>query len=154
MSAKDTYFMEIAVDLALKARKEGDEPFGALLVYKDQVVKTSENQVHTLSDPTAHAELKLIREYCSENRIEDLSEYTLYTSCEPCAMCSGAMVWSKLGRLVYGVSHDALAKIAGDNIMIGCEELFEKSPHSPDVKGGVLKSMAIKVFDDYIFGGH
>lgn len=54
--------------------------------------------LHTFCDPTHHAEIGLIRKYCSEHHVFDLSEYTLYTSCEPCVMCSGAMVWSNLRR--------------------------------------------------------
>ena len=90
-------FMELALALAASAAKKGNEPFGAILVKNNQVVMTGENHIHTKSEPTYHAELGIIRQYCSDNKIMDLSDYTLYTSCEPCCMCSGAMVWSQLG---------------------------------------------------------
>lgn len=100
----------------------------------------AKNVIHDNSDPTAHAEMKAIRDFCQLHNVTDLSEYTLYSSCEPCCMCSGAAVWSKLGNLVYSASHDQLQEIAGFNIMIGSQEVFEKSPFSPIVKSKVLNA--------------
>ncbi|WP_340401950.1 nucleoside deaminase [Paenibacillus sp. FSL H8-0079] len=148
---KDEQFMHKAIEIALQARKEGNEPFGAILVKNGEVVMIGENKINTFCDPTHHAEIGLIRKYCSEHHVFDLSEYTLYTSCEPCVMCSGAMVWSNLGRLVYSVSHDQLAKIAGGNIMISCEEVFDKSPQKPEVVGELLNAEGLKVFEGYQF---
>ncbi|EOH92805.1 hypothetical protein UAW_02846 [Enterococcus haemoperoxidus ATCC BAA-382] len=146
---RDTKFMKQVLELAKEAAKHGNEPFGALLVKDNKVVLTGENQIHTKSDPTYHAELGIIRDFCSSQKITDLSEYTLYTSCEPCCMCAGAMVWSCLGRMVYSLAHDELAEIAGFNIMIGSEEIFSKSPNRPEVVTGVLKEEAVPVYVDY-----
>ncbi|PQP81400.1 nucleoside deaminase [Paenibacillus sp. PCH8] len=148
---KNEVFMQKAIEIALQARKEGNEPFGAILVRNDEIVMIGENKINTFCDPTHHAEIGLIRKYCSEHQVFDLSEYTLYTSCEPCVMCSGAMVWSNLGRLVNSVSHDQLAEIAGSNIMISCEEIFEKSPQKPEVVGELLNEEGLKVFEGYRF---
>ncbi|EDU60937.1 MULTISPECIES: nucleoside deaminase [Providencia] len=145
----DIQFMAQALELAAEATKKGNEPFGAVLVKDNQVVMTGENHIHTESDPTYHAELGLIRQYCSEHKIMNLSEYTLYTSCEPCCMCSGAMVWSQLGRMVYSLSHDELAEIAGFNIMLGSDEIFAKSPFKPEVTHGVLKEKAMLIYTQY-----
>ncbi|WP_430602113.1 hypothetical protein IGJ02_002363 [Enterococcus sp. DIV0724b] len=146
---RDAKFMKQALELAKEAAKNGNEPFGALLVKDNKVVLVGENQIHTKSDPTFHAELGIIRDFCSSQKITDLSEYTLYTSCEPCCMCAGAMVWSCLGRMVYSLAHDELAEIAGFNIMIGSEEIFSKSPNRPEVATGVLKEEAVPVYVDY-----
>nr|WP_188592186.1 nucleoside deaminase [Paenibacillus silvae] len=151
MMDDDRIFMQKAIELAFQARAEGNEPFGAILVKGGKVVMKGENKINSFCDPTHHAEIGLIRSFCSENNIFDLSEYTLYTSCEPCVMCSGAMVWSNLGRLVYSVTHDQLAAIAGDNIMIACEEVFMKSPQKPEVAGKVLNQEGLAVFDGYRF---
>ncbi|KAB2446127.1 nucleoside deaminase [Bacillus thuringiensis] len=151
MLKNDEYFMKKAIEIALQARKEGNEPFGAILVKNDKIVMVGENKIHTFCDPTHHAEIGLIRTFCSENNIANLSEYKLYTSCEPCVMCSGAMVWSNLGKIVYSVSHDQLAKIAGSNIMVSCKEIFEKSPQKPEVVEGILNEEGLKVFDGYKF---
>ncbi|MED3961084.1 nucleoside deaminase [Niallia taxi] len=151
MTNKDELFMRKAIDIAKQARKEGNEPFGAILVKDDEIVMVGENKINTFCDPTHHAEIGLIRRYCSENNIFDLSEYTLYTSCEPCVMCSGAMVWANLGRLVFSVTHDQLAEIAGSNIMISCSEVFEKSPNTPLVVEKTLNEEGLSVFEGYTF---
>lgn len=143
--------MQQAIEMARLARKEGNEPFGAILVKDEEIVMVGENKINTLCDPTHHAEIGLIRKYCTENNVFDLSDYTLYTSCEPCVMCSGAMVWSNLGRMVYSVSHDQLAEIAGSNIMIASAEVFRHSPNKPEVVERLLNEEGLKVFEGYIF---
>lgn len=151
MTNKDELFMRKAIDIAKQAQKEGNEPFGAILVKDDEIVMVGENKINTFCDPTHHAEIGLIRRFCSVNNIFDLSEYILYTSCEPCVMCSGAMVWSNLGRLVFSVTHDQLAEIAGSNIMISCSEVFEKSPNKPLVVEKTLNEEGMSVFEGYAF---
>ena len=94
---KDEIFMGKAIELSALAVEHGNEPFGAVLVRDGEIVYTNENQIHSAADPTFHAEAGLIRRFCWETHITDLSDYTLYSSCEPCFMCSGAMVWAKLG---------------------------------------------------------
>ncbi len=87
----DEYFMERAIELSALA-VEHNEPFGAVLVKDGQIVFENENQIYTAHDPSFHGEMGLIRRFCKETGITDLSGYTLYSSCEPCFMCSGAMV--------------------------------------------------------------
>ncbi|MCO7151763.1 nucleoside deaminase [Vagococcus lutrae] len=145
----DLHFMKDALELAKTAAAEGNEPFGALLVKNQHIVATGKNHIHTENDPTYHAELGIIREYCHSSGVTDLSDYTLYTSCEPCCMCAGAIVWANVGRVVYSLSHDELAEIAGFNIMIGSDEVFERSPHVPAVTKNVLKDEAEKIYQEY-----
>lgn len=151
MSTRDEFFIRKTIELAMKSRECGNEPFGAILVKNDKIVMSGENKINTFCDPTHHAEIGLIRKFCVENNIFDLKDYTLYTSCEPCVMCSGAMVWANLGKLVYSVSHDQLAEIAGSNIMISCEEVFEKSPNKPKIVERLLNDEGLKVFKGYKF---
>lgn len=96
-SSQDISFMEEALRLSKAAAQHGNEPFGAVLVKDGAIVYSNENQVHSASDPTFHAEAGLLRRFCAETGITDLREYTLYSSCEPCFMCSGAMVWDPAG---------------------------------------------------------
>ena len=103
---KDEFFMRRAIALSKSAVAHGNEPFGAVLVKDGEIVFENENQIYTKHDPTYHGEAGLIRDFCAQTGITDLSKYTLYSSCEPCFMCSGAMVWTKLGRLVYAASND------------------------------------------------
>lgn len=145
----DEKFMKYAITLAQSASDHGNEPFGAILVKDNKILFKSENRVHTESDPTFHAELGLIRQFCSENTTQNLSEYTMYTSCEPCCMCSGAIIWANVGRVVYSLPHDKLAEIAGFNIMIGSDEVFLKSPFKPETTGGVLLSESVEIYKSY-----
>lgn len=94
---QDEQFMKKAIELSKSAVEHGNEPFGAVLVKNGEIVFTNENQIYTKHDLTFHGEAGLIREFCAQTGITDLHEYTLYSSCEPCFMCSGAMVWVKLG---------------------------------------------------------
>ncbi len=151
MIKNDEYFMNVAINIAKESRKSGNEPFGAVLVKDNEIMMTGGNEINTLSDPTSHAELGLIRKYCVENNVFNLKELTLYTSCEPCVMCSGAMVWSNLGKVVYSVSHSQLAEIAGSNIMISSEEVFNKSPNKPVLIGPILNEKGLEVFNGYKF---
>ena len=150
----DKEFMKAAIELSRLAVKHGNEPFGAVLVKDGKIVFTNENQIYTKNDPTFHAEAGLLRTFCAETGESNLSDYTLYSSCEPCFMCSGAMVWLKLGRLVYGASNNDLASILNEQGSNCSELVFANSPfHRPEVTAGVLKEEAIKVLSDY-FGKH
>ncbi|WP_369282617.1 nucleoside deaminase [Oscillibacter sp. GMB15532] len=145
----DEVFMKQAIELSRLAVEHGNEPFGAVLVKDGEVVYTNENQIYTMHDPSFHGETGLIRRFCAETGITDLTEYTMYSSCEPCFMCSGAMVWVKLGRLVFGASNDDLEHILGND---GCEcsrMVFENSFHSPQVTSGVLREESLAVLKAY-----
>ncbi|MDO4941462.1 MAG: nucleoside deaminase [Lachnospiraceae bacterium] len=146
---KDEQFMSEAIRLAELAVEHGNEPFGAVLVKEGRIVCTNENQIHSGQDPTYHAELGLIRNFCLETGITKLQDYTLYSSCEPCFMCSGAMVWTKLGRLVYAASNIDLEMILrkkGSN----CSRItFEHSNWKPEITAGVLRKESIRVLEQY-----
>ena len=88
----DRELMEMAIKLSADAVSHGNEPFGAVLAKDGEVIYTNENQIYTQHDPTFHAEAGLLRRFFAETGITDLSGYTLYSSCEPCFMCSGALV--------------------------------------------------------------
>ena len=102
-----------------------------------------------MHDPTFHGEAGLIRRFCAEKGITDLRDYTLYSSCEPCCMCSGALVWVKLGRLVYGASNTELENILGNEGCNCSKMVFDNSFWKPKVTAGILKEQAIEVLRDY-----
>ena len=131
---KDEVFMQEAIRLSKLAVLHGNEPFGAVLVKQD---------------PTFHAEIGLIRRFCMETGQKDLRGYTLYSSCEPCFMCSGAMVWTKLGRLVYAASNIDLEKILHKKGSNCSQIVFEHSNWKPEVTAGVLREDALQVLRAY-----
>lgn len=146
---KDELFMKQAIELSALAVQHGNEPFGAVLVKDGEVVFTNENQIYTKHDPTFHGEAGLIREFCGRTGITDLRDYTLYSSCEPCFMCSGAMVWVKLGRLVYGASNVDLERILGKEGCNCSKLVFDHSSWRPEVMAGVLREESLTVLQAY-----
>ncbi len=147
--SRDEKLMQEAIRLSELAVEHGNEPFGAVLVKDGTIVYSNENQIYTGSDPTFHAEAGLLRRFCAETHITDLHEYTLYSSCEPCFMCCGAMVWTKLGRLVYGASDIDLCSILGENGAECCKIVFENSGWKPQVTAGVLRDNSIDILTRY-----
>ncbi len=146
---EDVFFMRETIRLSKLAVEHGNEPFGAVLVKDGKVVFTNENQIYTKHDPTFHGEAGLIREFCAQTAITDLREYTLYSNCEPCFMCSGAMVWVKLGRLVYGASNIDLENILG-NVGCNCSKMvFDNSFWQPQVTEGVLRNESLIILKEY-----
>jgi len=149
----DEKFMSEAILLSKMAVEHGNEPFGAVLVKDGEIVYRNENQIYTRHDPTFHAEAGLIRRFCEETGITDLSGYTLYSSCEPCFMCCGAMVWMKLGRLVYGASDIELCEILGVQGADCCGTVFGSMGAKIEVKAGVMREESLKVLKEY-FANH
>jgi tRNA(adenine34) deaminase len=97
-------FMAQAVMLAEQAFEEGEVPVGAIVVHENSIVGKGYNQVERLNDPTAHAEMLAISAACDTLGEKYLGDCTLYVTLEPCPMCSGALVWSKIGRIVFGAT--------------------------------------------------
>ncbi|WP_127497160.1 nucleoside deaminase [Paenibacillus glycanilyticus] len=146
---QDEIFMREAIKLSKLAVENGNEPFGAVLVKDGEIVYSNENQIYSATDPTFHAEAGLLRSFCAETQITDLREYTMYSSCEPCFMCSGAMVWTQLGRLVYAASDMDLCGLLNEKGSQCSEIVFEHSHHKPEVLGGVLREESLSVLADY-----
>ncbi len=150
---EDEIFMREAIRLSKLSVEHGNEPFGAVLVKDGKIVFTNENQIYTKHDPTFHGEASLIREFCAQTDVTDMNEYTMYSSCEPCFMCSGAMVWVKLGRLVYGASNIDLENILGNDGCNCSRMVFDNSFWKPQVTEGILRDESLKILREY-FGTH
>ena len=102
ITEQDKIFMREAIRLANESVERGGGPFGAVIVKDGEIVAGSINSVTIDNDPTAHAEVNTIREACRKLRTFDLSGCTIYTSCEPCPMCLGAIYWARIGKIFYG----------------------------------------------------
>ena len=99
---QDCGFMREAIKLANESVRRGGGPFGAVVVKDGKVIAGSSNRVTLELDPTAHAEVNAIREACRRLGTFDLKGCTIYTSCEPCPMCLGAIYWAHIDRIYYG----------------------------------------------------
>ena len=102
ITEQDREFMREAIRLASESVRQGGGPFGAVVVKDGKIIAGSSNSVTIDNDPTAHAEVNTIRKACQQLGTFDLSGCSIYTSCEPCPMCLGAIYWAHLDRIYYG----------------------------------------------------
>ena len=141
-SADDERFMRIALDEA----RQGDAPFGTVIVRDGQMLIRAHNLGRTNGDPTAHGEMMAIRRGLVDHGAAALRGSTLYTTGEPCPMCMGAILWCRFGRLVFAASVVQLAtKI--DQIMLSAADVAATAKFAPiSITGGVLANEAMALF--------
>lgn len=144
-------YIRKANELARESAAAGFGPFGALLVYKGEVVATSGDRCVPESDPTAHAELAVIRKYCKQHQLISLEEYTLYTSTEPCLMCSGAIHWAKIERVVFSVSQAMLQERSGGHRKPGCATYLNVGGKKTEIIGPILPEEGWSVYEAFPF---
>jgi len=137
-------WMSRALELAQSSVNAGNHPFGALLVADGKIVLEAENTVISEKDPTRHAELNLVSLASKTLPSEILGKATLFTSTEPCAMCSGAIYWVGLKSVVYGCPSKVLEEIAGPSLMCNSHTVFQHAIDPPKVRGPLLESEAIE----------
>ncbi|ACK73423.1 CMP/dCMP deaminase zinc-binding [Gloeothece citriformis PCC 7424] len=119
MSNINDQFMAEAIALSFEGMRLGEGgPFGAVIVKEGKIIAKGYNQVISSNDPTAHAEVVAIRHACQVLQNFDLKGCELYTSCEPCPMCLGAIYWARLDKIYYGNSKIDAAKIGFDDNFI------------------------------------
>ncbi len=97
-------FMQAAIEKAEQAAADGDYPVGAVIVSNEDIISAQHTRVHSLCDPTAHAEILVIREAAIKLNKHDLSGCFLYTTLEPCPMCTAAAIWANLKGIVFGAT--------------------------------------------------
>jgi len=102
----DEYYMQQALNEAQKAFEKEEVPIGAIVVMQDRIIARAHNQVELLNDSTAHAEVLALTTAYNFLGSKYLPDATLYVTIEPCLMCSGALYWSKIGRIVFGAPDD------------------------------------------------
>lgn len=123
----DKYYIKKAIALAIEGmRKNEGGPFGAVVVKDGKIVGQGWNRVTSTNDPTAHAEVTAIRDACSNLGSFQLEGCTVYSSCEPCPMCLGAIYWARPERLVFAAAHYDAADIASFDDQFIYEELSKK----------------------------
>jgi len=102
----DEYYMMLALKEAKRAYEDGEVPVGAIVVLQEKTIARGYNMVERLNDPTAHAEMIALTSAFNALGSKYLPEATLYITVEPCLMCSGAIYWSKIGKIVYGADDE------------------------------------------------
>jgi len=111
-------FMREAIRLSIENAKIGGGPFGALIVKNNEIIATGVNSVTLNNDPTAHAEIQAIRKACQKIKSYDLSGCIIFSSCEPCPMCLGAIYWAHLDKIYYVNTREDAQEIGfADNLI-------------------------------------
>ena len=129
----DEKWMDLAIQQAIKAEKEGEVPIGAVLVKDELLIAKAHNQPITKNDPTAHAEVQLLRNAGKKLQNYRLTGSTLYVTLEPCAMCFGAMIHARVKRIVFG-AYDPKTGVCGSSEDLTNANCFK---HKINVTGGV-----------------
>lgn len=112
-------FMARAIELSIEnIRNKSGGPFGAVIVKDNQIIAEGVNSVTTSNDPTAHAEIVAIRNACKKLNSFHIPECVIYTSCEPCPMCLGAIYWANINKIYYGNTRKDAANINFDDSFI------------------------------------
>lgn len=137
--------MGAALDESRRAAARGEVPVGAAIAISGQIVATAGNRTRELNDPTAHAEMLVIREACRVTASERLPDADLYVTLEPCAMCAGAISFARIRRLYFGATDEK-----GGAVVSGGR--FFASPtchHAPDVYEAIRATEAAGILKDF-----
>ena len=138
--------MREAIKLSAESVRSGGGPFGAVIVRNGEIIARGENRVTVCNDPTAHAEVSAIREAAARLGTYDLSGCEIYSSCEPCTMCLGAIYWARLDRLYYAGTRADAANVGFDDAHI-----YEELPLDPSQRElpteSLLREEAQRVFE-------
>lgn len=138
----DEQYMKLALKEAQRAYDEGEVPVGAIIVMNERIIAKGYNQVEKLTDSTAHAEIIALTAAFNFLGSKYIPDATLYVTVQPCLMCSGALYWSKISRVVYGAEDEknGYKRVAGN-----------LSPFHPKttVTGGVLQEDCSRIIKDF-----
>jgi len=148
MTSEDRRYLEMAIEIARENIDSGGGPFGSVVVRNGEVIAGSGNRVVPDSDPTAHAEVSAIRKASARLGTFDLSDCTIYASCEPCPMCLGAIYWSGIRRVVYASDRYSAAAAGFSDEMIYREISLSNEEKSITMDCG-LSMEGEKVFEKW-----
>lgn len=141
-------FMALALEQAAEAAARGEVPVGAVLVRDGAVLAADGNRTRELSDPSAHAEMLVIRRAATRLGSDRLPDCDLYVTLEPCTMCAGLIAWARLRRLYYGA-----ADPKGGAVESGVRFFAQPTcHHRPDIYGGLGESEAARLLRDFFAG--
>ncbi|MDP8234012.1 MAG: tRNA adenosine(34) deaminase TadA [Candidatus Saelkia tenebricola] len=141
----DKFYMQQALNEALKALEEDEVPVGAIIVYQSKIIARSYNQVRRLKDPTAHAEILAITQAASFLNYERLNGCKIYVTIEPCVMCAGALILSRVDKLIYGASDNRQGAF-GSLLDI---TKYKDTHHKIKVKSGILREESASLIQDF-----
>lgn len=142
---QDYLFMKEALKEAKKAYKKDETPVGAVIVKDGVIIARGHNEKELKNDPTLHAEISAIRKACKKLNTWRLNECDMYVTLEPCAMCAGAIIQARVGRLFIGTSDPKAGAVGSVVDILG----VEKFNHKVDVSYGLLMEECSKILKDF-----
>lgn len=145
LNRDDLYFMELAYNQAIDAWRQNEVPIGAIIECGGEVIGAAHNRVESSNDPTAHAEMLAITQASSSLKNWRLNEATLYVTKEPCPMCSGATMMSRLKRVVYAVPDPKMGGLGG----LYNVNSYPTINHSLEVEIGVLHHDCLELLQTF-----
>lgn len=145
----DADFLRQAIAAAREGIAAGQSPFGSVIVRDGVVIAAAHNTVWRDTDPTAHAEVNNIRAASRARGAIDLSDCTLYSTCEPCPMCLSAIHWARIHRVVYGAQIADAAAAGFSELRVPARELARMGGSSLVVEGGLLAEECRVLFDEF-----
>ena len=139
-------FMQRAIELSIESINSGGGPFGSVIVKDEKIISEGMNRVTVDNDPTSHGEIVAIRNACKKLNTFNLSNCSLYSSCEPCPMCMSAIYWSRIGKVYYANTRDDAKKINFDDSLI-YSEIPKKNEDKKISMKQMMRNEALKAFD-------
>lgn len=150
MIEADHRYLRYAFMVAERARDHGDSPFGAILVSsRGRILIEVENAKHAAHDCTSHTETRLLALASRQFPRHLLGQCTLYVNAEPCPMCAGAIFWSGVGRVVFGIGNTRLRQLVGnrsEQLFEHCADVLARGTHHVEVVGPLFEEEAAQAF--------
>ncbi|MGB3652062.1 MAG: nucleoside deaminase [Rivularia sp. (in: cyanobacteria)] len=142
---------EEIMQIAIAEAEKSETPFGAVIVKDNEIVERAGNTVESDADPTCHAEVNVLRKLTTRLKTAALSSgYTLYSTCEPCAMCAATCFWAGISEIIYGVGASDFEDDYNPNLIeVRCKEIIAKCPTSIKIKSGILKEECKQLHSKY-----
>jgi tRNA(Arg) A34 adenosine deaminase TadA len=144
LDAQDRNYLRLAIERSRTARARGNRPFGAVVVAEDgRILAEAWCNTSESGDCTGHAETNAVRQVSPNVDRDTLSRATIYSSAEPCVMCAGAIFWSNIGRVVFGIDAERLRVFRGErpeqrDAELSCRNVFAASPHPIECIGPAM----------------
>ena len=152
----DKELLRVALEVARRSFERGDLPFGCILADADgNVIEEGENSVITTKDSIAHCEINLVHKLAGKFQFEELEKYTVYASTEPCPMCTSAIFWSGIGRIVFALSKEGYHSIAQTNnpahlFNLSAEKLLSYAQRPVRINGPLLEDEAAQLYRSWL----
>ncbi len=141
----DEKYMNIALEEALKSYKKGDVPVGAIIVYKNKIIAKAHNSKEQNKNAIEHAEILAISQACKKLKTWHLEECTIYVTLEPCLMCAGALIQSRIGKLVFATENEKFGYVGSISNVLN----NRNNNHHPIIISGICKEESQKLLKNF-----